>query len=94
MDDREAALRSEFGPIGRALGRRYCPHVRVTAAADAELARLNAEGFVVHVQRTAAWVNYLYLAWLLVTRGLPSQRRMLTTARMRGRPRVTSSQAR
>ena len=86
MDDREAALRSEFGPIGRALGRRYCPHVRVTAAADAELARLNAEGFVVHVQRTAAWVNYLYLAWLLVTRGLPRIRAVVNMRRWLGRP--------
>ncbi|MGZ6140623.1 MAG: hypothetical protein ACXWLA_08100, partial [Myxococcaceae bacterium] len=64
VDDSEAALRHEFGPLGRALGRRYCPHVRVLPAADAELRRLSAAGFVVHVQRTAAWVSFLYLAWL------------------------------
>jgi glycerol-3-phosphate O-acyltransferase len=86
MDDREAALRTEFGPIGRALGRRYCPHVRVTPAADAELSRLSHEGFVVHVQRTAAWVNYLYLAWLLIRRGLTPIRAVVNMRRWLGKP--------
>ena len=49
LEDSEPALRYEFGPIGRALARRYCPHVRVGPAADAELRRLSSEGFVVHV---------------------------------------------
>jgi glycerol-3-phosphate O-acyltransferase len=86
VEDSEPALRYEFGPIGRALGRRYCPHVRVGPAADAELRRLGAEGFVVHVQRTAAWVSFLYLAWLLVTRGLPPVRAVFNMRRWFGRP--------
>jgi len=86
MDDREAALRSEFGPIGRTLGRRYCPHVRVAPAADDELRRLSAEGFVVHVQRTAAWVSFLYLSWLLVSRGLPPIRAVVNMRRWMVRP--------
>jgi glycerol-3-phosphate O-acyltransferase len=84
VDDSEAALRHEFGPIGRALGRRYCPHVRVGPAA--ELRRLSAEGFVVHVQRTAAWVSFLYLAWLLVSRALPPIRAVVNMRRWFGRP--------
>jgi glycerol-3-phosphate O-acyltransferase len=86
VEDSEPALRDEFGPMGRALGRRYCPHVRVGPAADAELRRLGAEGFVVHVQRTAAWVSFLYLAWLLVTRGLAPVRAVFNMRRWFGRP--------
>ncbi len=86
VEDSEAALRHEFGPIGRALGRRYCPHVRVRPAAEAELRRLSAEGFVVHVQRTAAWVSFLYLAWLLVSRALPPIRAVVNMRRWFGRP--------
>jgi len=86
LEDCEPALRYEFGPIGRALGRRYCPHVRVGAAADAELRRLGSEGFVVHVQRTAAWVSFLYLAWLMVSRGLPPVRAVFNMRRWFGRP--------
>src|SRR5262249_60411965 len=86
VEDSEPALRQEFGPIGRALGRRYCPHVRVGPAAEAELHRLSAEGFVVHVQRTAAWVSFLYLAWLLVSRGLAPIRAVFNMRRWFGRP--------
>ena len=86
VEDSEVALRHEFGAVGRALGRRYCPHVRVAAAADAELRRLGAEGFVVHVQRTATWVSFLYLAWLLVSRGLAPIRAVVNMRRWFGRP--------
>lgn len=86
VEDSEAALRHEFGRIGRALGRRYCPHVRVGAEAEAELRRLGAAGFVVHVQRTAAWVSFLYLAWLLVSRALPPIRAVVNMRRWFGRP--------
>src|SRR5215472_520470 len=86
LDDGESALRQEFGPIGRTLGRRYCPHVRVTPATDAELRRLSAEGFVVHIQRTAAWASFLYLAWLLITRGLPPVRAVVNMRRWLGKP--------
>ena len=86
VEDSEAALRHEFGPVGRALGRRYCPHVRVLPAAEAELRRLSAEGFVVHVQRTAAWVSFLYLAWLLVSRSLPPIRAVFNMRRWFVRP--------
>jgi glycerol-3-phosphate O-acyltransferase len=86
VDDSEGALRHEFGPIGRALGRRYCPHVRVGPAAEAELRRLSTEGFVVHVQRTAAWVSFLYLAWLLVSQSLPPIRAVVNMRRWFTRP--------
>jgi len=86
LEDSEPALRHEFGPIGRALGRRYCPHVRVGPAADAELRRLGSEGFVVHVQRTATWVSFLYLAWLMVSRGLPPVRAVFNMRRWFGKP--------
>ena len=86
MVDPLVTLQHEFGPIGRALGRRYCPHVRVLPGAEAELRRLSAEGFVVHVQRTAAWVSFLYLAWLLVSRALPPIRAVFNMRRWIGRP--------
>jgi glycerol-3-phosphate O-acyltransferase len=86
LEDSEPALRYEFGPIGRALARRYCPHVRVGPAADAELRRLSSEGFVVHVQRTATWVSFLYLAWLMVSRALPPIRAVFNMRRWFGRP--------
>ena len=86
LEDSEPALRYEFGPIGRALGRRYCPHVRVGPVADAELRRLSSEGFVVHVQRTATWVSFLYLAWLMVSRALPPIRAVFNMRRWFGRP--------
>ena len=86
LEDSEPALRYEFGPIGRALGRRYCPHVRVGSVADAELRRLSSEGFVVHVQRTATWVSFLYLAWLMVSRALPPIRAVFNMRRWFGRP--------
>ena len=86
LEDSEPALRYEFGPVGRALGRRYCPHVRVGPAAEAELRRLSSEGFVVHVQRTAAWVSFLYLAWLVVSRGLSPVRAVFNMRRWFTRP--------
>ncbi len=68
------ALKEEFGPISRALGQRYLDGVRFPAEAEAELRALHAKGFVVHVMRTTAWVNYLYLAWATVRRALPPVR--------------------
>ena len=70
LEDSEPALRYEFGPIGRALGRRYCPHVRVrsrrrTPSCGASAARASWSTCM----RTAAWVNFLYLAWAMVSRG-------------------------
>ena len=86
LEDSEPALRYEFGPVGRALGRRYCHHVRVGPAAEAELRRLSGEGFVVHVQRTSTWVSFLYLAWLLVTRALTPIRAVFNMRRWFTRP--------
>ena len=66
----DRALRREFGPIGRWLARRYFTHVRFSAEAEAELRARSEAGFLVHVQRTSSWVNFLYLAWALTLRGL------------------------
>jgi glycerol-3-phosphate O-acyltransferase len=82
----ETALRHEFGPLGRALGRHYCPHVRVASEAEAELRRLSEKGLVVHVQRTAAWVSFLYLSWLMVSRALPPVRAVFNMRRWFVRP--------
>ena len=68
------ALRREFGPIGRWLARRYFTQVRFPPEAESELRHLSERGTVVHVQRTSSWVNFLYLAWALVMRGLPPLR--------------------
>jgi len=69
--DHQVALNKEFGPISRVLGQRYFDGVRFPPEAEAELRALQAKGFVVHVMRTTAWVNFLYLTWAMVRRGLP-----------------------
>lgn len=81
-----AALRREFGPAGRALAARFFSRVRFSPEDEAEWRRLNEQGFVVHVMRTTAWVNYLYLAWALVTRGLPPVRAVVNLRRWFTRP--------
>jgi len=68
------ALKEEFGPISRMLGQRYFDGVRFPAEAEDELRALHAKGFVVHVMRSTAWINFLYLAWAMVRRALPPVR--------------------
>jgi len=69
-----ARIEDEFGPVSRLLAARYFESVRLPPEAESELRALSERGFVVHVMRTTAWVNYLYLAWALVKRGLPPLR--------------------
>lgn len=64
-------LRREFGPFGRSLAQRYFEPVRFPQSCADQLAALSQKGFVVHVMRTTAWVNFLYLHWALVKRSLP-----------------------
>jgi glycerol-3-phosphate O-acyltransferase len=70
----EAKIRQEFGPLGRVLAASYFEAVRFPQSAADELTTLSKQGFVVHVMRTTAWVNFLYLHWALVRRGLPPVR--------------------
>ncbi|MBI3182014.1 MAG: 1-acyl-sn-glycerol-3-phosphate acyltransferase [Myxococcales bacterium] len=79
-------LKAELGPFIRALAGRYFEPVRFPPEAEAELARLNQAGFVVHVMRTTAWVNYLYLAWALAKRGLPPIRAVVNLRRWLTKP--------
>ncbi len=72
--DQSVALKEEFGPVSRALGHRYFEGVHFPPEAENELRSLHARGFVVHVMRTTAWVNFLYLAWAMVRRALPPVR--------------------
>src|SRR5450631_3350184 len=82
----EQALRRDFGPIGRWLARRYFTHVSFSPEAEAELRNSSEQGFVVHVQRTSSWVNFLYLAWALTVRGLPPLRAVVNLRRWLVRP--------
>ncbi|MBZ4401073.1 1-acyl-sn-glycerol-3-phosphate acyltransferase [Myxococcus faecalis] len=70
----ESLLKAEFGPMGRALGTRYLESVHFPPEAEDELRNLHAKGFVVHVMRSTAWVNFLYLTWAMVRRSLPPVR--------------------
>ncbi len=81
-----AAVRQEIGPVGRGLATRYFEGVRFAPEVESELARLSKDGFVVHVMRTTAWLNYLYLAWALVRRGLPPIRAVVNLRRWFTRP--------
>ncbi len=67
-------LQHEFGPAGRWMARRYFEPVRFAQSAVDELSALHQKGFVVHIMRTTAWVNFLYLHWAMVRRGLPPVR--------------------
>ncbi|HZH04335.1 MAG TPA: glycerol-3-phosphate acyltransferase, partial [Myxococcaceae bacterium] len=80
------SVRSEFGPLLRAVAKRYFPPVRVSAEAETRLRALNEQGFVIHVMRSTAWVNYLYLAWTLVSRGLPPLRAVVNLRPWLGKP--------
>ncbi|HLL53259.1 MAG TPA: glycerol-3-phosphate acyltransferase, partial [Myxococcaceae bacterium] len=80
------ALEDEFGPVLRAVATRYFEGVRFPPEAEAELRQLHQQGFVVHVMRTTAWVNYLYLTWALVKRGLPPVRAVVNLRRWLTRP--------
>jgi len=82
----EDLLRRDFGPIGRWLARRYFSHVRFPPEAELELRSLFERGTVVHVQRTGSWVNFLYLAWALVVRGMPPLRAVVNLRRWLVRP--------
>lgn len=70
----------------RALAERYFPPVRFSPEDEAEWKRLHAQGFVVHVMRTTAWINYLYLTWALVMRGLPPVRAVVNLRRWLTKP--------
>ncbi|RKG71337.1 glycerol-3-phosphate acyltransferase [Corallococcus sp. CA054B] len=65
------ALKEEFGPMSRVLGARYFDGVHFPPEAENELRALSARGFVVHVMRTTAWINFLYIAWAMVRRAMP-----------------------
>src|SRR5262249_22936374 len=84
--DRRPALEAELGPVLRGLARLYFEPVRFLPDAEAQLRDLSARGFVVHVMRTTAWVNYLYLAWALVQRDLPPVRAVVNLRRWPTRP--------
>ncbi|XXF80922.1 1-acyl-sn-glycerol-3-phosphate acyltransferase [Myxococcaceae bacterium GXIMD 01537] len=67
----ESLLKEEFGPVSRVLGAHYFDGVRFPSEAEDELRALHAKGFVVHVMRTTAWINFLYITWAMVRRALP-----------------------
>lgn len=86
--DNDSAIKREFGPMGRSLARRYFEDVRFTQSAQQELKDLTSRGFVVHVMRTDAWINFLYLTWALIRRGLPPIRAVVGLRRWFTRPFV------
>ncbi|MFO0599358.1 MAG: 1-acyl-sn-glycerol-3-phosphate acyltransferase [Myxococcaceae bacterium] len=68
------------------LAERYFEPVRFPQAGVDELKTLSEKGFVVHVMRTTAWINFLYLDWALVRRGLPPIRSVVNVRRWFTRP--------
>ncbi len=85
-DSKAPSLRAEFGPVMRAIAARYFEPVRFPTERVDELAQLHERGFVVHVMRTTAWVNFLYLTWALIQRGLPPVRAVVNLRRWFTRP--------
>ena len=82
----EDLLHEEIGPVGRALAARYFTPVRFPQESVETLQSLHAQGFVVHVMRTSAWLNFLFLAWALVRRGLPPLRAIANLRKWVSRP--------
>ncbi len=82
----DAPLRAEFGPVGRTLARDYFETIRFPEADVTTLKELSEKGFVVHVQRTTAWINYLYLDWALLRRGLKPIRAVVNLRRWFTKP--------
>lgn len=80
------SLKEEFGPVARMLGAHYFDGVRFPAEAEDELRTLHAKGFVVHVMRTTAWINFLYIAWAMVRRALPPIRAVVNVRPFFTRP--------
>jgi glycerol-3-phosphate O-acyltransferase len=72
--------------VARALAETYFEPVRFPATGVEELRRLSETGFVVHVMRTTAWINYLYLDWALLRRELPPVRAVVNLRRWFTRP--------
>ncbi len=85
-------MRDEIGPFGRSMARRYFEPVRFPQSAIDTLTRLSAQGLVVHVMRTTAWVNYLYLSWALVKHGLPPVRAVVNLRRWFTKPWTRTAQ--
>jgi glycerol-3-phosphate O-acyltransferase len=79
-------VEDEFGPITRAIASRYFEAVRFPAQGESELRALHEKGFVVHVMRSTAWVNFLYLTWALIRRGLPPVRAVVNLRRWFTKP--------
>jgi len=82
----QTQLKKEFGPVSRRLASRFFKHVRFSATALAELHRLHQTGYVVHVMRTTAWVNYLYLSWAMLLHSMPPVRAVANLRRWFTRP--------
>ncbi len=79
-------VENEFGPLVRRIGERYFEGVRFPPEAEAQLRALHEQGFVVHVMRSTSWVNYLYLTWTMLQRGLPPVRAVVNLRRWFTRP--------
>ncbi len=80
------ALKFDFGPVSRAFMRDYFEAVRFPDTEAATLQDLQNRGHVVHVQRTTAWINYLYLDWALIRRNLNPVRAVVNLRRWFTRP--------
>jgi len=82
----QAQLKREFGPLSWKLSSRFFKRVRFSAAALSELSHLHQTGYVVHVMRTTAWVNYLYLSWAMLVHSMPPVRAVANLRRWFTRP--------
>ncbi len=89
----DPVLKQEFGPVGRELGERFFEAIRFPQGGLDELSELSKKGFVVHVMRTTAWVNYLFLHWALIRRGLPPIRAVVNLRRWFTKPFVNAQMA-
>ena len=86
----DLVLKHEFGPVSRELGQRFFEAVRFPQTGVDELQELSRRGLVIHVMRTSAWINFLFLNWALVRRGLPAIRAVVNLRRWFTRPFTNS----
>ncbi len=65
------SIASDFGLVGRAIGRRFFSHIAFSGEDADRLRQLSEQGEVVHLMRTYGALSFHCLSWLLLSRGLP-----------------------
>ncbi len=70
-------LQEDLGPLSRRFAARFFSAIALPGQVETDLRAAFAKGEVVHVMHTGSVLGFFYLAWLLLSRGLPRLRAAL-----------------